>query len=347
MAVFDESVTFNQPVWFTSSVDFNRRVEFNADPVVFNQNGLSIEHSVINLKRETIVIGGEAAGHQAIIEVGCGAEGDVPGHTGIINVNNREGENTISLVSSFGFVALGAPSTIRLDGGFGNVTLGGGGQDGEFFLKNDEGETTIRLDGSNGDVTLGGESQDGDLLLKNEEGETTIRLDGAGDFRSSFSCRWLPPKIYLDGGSGEIFATAFATELACDIDWGDIPSFSLPLGMVMIMTPDGLRPCFEAHDKRAVGVVVTGKNASNSDVLSGKEPPEKTPLSIALVGKVSCQVDAQYGSIEIGDLLTTSPTPGHAMKVTDPAKAFGTVIGKALEPLQEGKGLISMLVTLQ
>jgi hypothetical protein len=58
-------------------------------------------------------------------------------------------------------------------------------------------------------------------------------------------------------------------------------------------------------------------------------------------------VDAQYGSVEVGDLLTTSPTFGHAMKATDQAKAFGSIIGKALEPLRSGTGLIRMLVSLQ
>jgi hypothetical protein len=70
-------------------------------------------------------------------------------------------------------------------------------------------------------------------------------------------------------------------------------------------------------------------------------------LPIALVGKVSCKVDASYSPIEIGDMLTTSPTPGHAMRVTDSGRAFGAVIGKALRPLAEGRGHIPILVALQ
>jgi hypothetical protein len=68
---------------------------------------------------------------------------------------------------------------------------------------------------------------------------------------------------------------------------------------------------------------------------------------VALLGKVFCNVDARYGAIEVGDLLTTSPTPGHAMKACDPLKAFGAVIGKALRPLHEGQGLILILIALQ
>jgi hypothetical protein len=73
--------------------------------------------------------------------------------------------------------------------------------------------------------------------------------------------------------------------------------------------------------------------------------PNRKP--IALVGKVYCKVDAQYGVVETGDLLTTSPTPGHAMKASDRLKAFGAVVGKALRPLTAGQGLIPILVALQ
>jgi hypothetical protein len=65
------------------------------------------------------------------------------------------------------------------------------------------------------------------------------------------------------------------------------------------------------------------------------------------MGKVYCKVDASYGEIEVGDLLTTSPTHGQAMKVIDPLKAFGSVIGKALRPFKEGQGLIPILIALQ
>ena len=60
-----------------------------------------------------------------------------------------------------------------------------------------------------------------------------------------------------------------------------------------------------------------------------------------------CKIDADIAPIEVGDLLTTSPTRGHAQKVLDPAKATGAIIGKALGALKKGKGKIPVLVTLQ
>ena len=68
---------------------------------------------------------------------------------------------------------------------------------------------------------------------------------------------------------------------------------------------------------------------------------------IALSGRTFCRVDAAPAAVDVGDLLTTSPTPGHAMKVTDPTRAFGAVIGKALQPLARDTGLIPILVSLQ
>ncbi len=65
------------------------------------------------------------------------------------------------------------------------------------------------------------------------------------------------------------------------------------------------------------------------------------------MGKVYCKVDTEFGDIAVGDLLTTSPTPGHAMKAGDALSAFGAVIGKALLPFKGGKGLVPVLIALQ
>ena len=68
---------------------------------------------------------------------------------------------------------------------------------------------------------------------------------------------------------------------------------------------------------------------------------------VALTGRVYCWADASSNPVKPGDLLTTSDTPGHAMKVTDYAKAQGAIIGKAMAELQHGQGLVLVLVTLQ
>jgi hypothetical protein len=68
-------------------------------------------------------------------------------------------------------------------------------------------------------------------------------------------------------------------------------------------------------------------------------------VPLAVVGIVPCKVSAENGPIRPGDLLVTSSTPGHAMRDGNP-KA-GTILGKALESLSSGTGIVQTLVTLQ
>jgi hypothetical protein len=77
------------------------------------------------------------------------------------------------------------------------------------------------------------------------------------------------------------------------------------------------------------------------------DPALSSEVPLAIVGIVPCKVTAENGAIAVGDLLVASFTPGHAMKGTDRAKMLGAIVGKALEPLGEGKGVVQVLVTLQ
>ena len=70
-------------------------------------------------------------------------------------------------------------------------------------------------------------------------------------------------------------------------------------------------------------------------------------MPITLIGKAFCKVNAEYSPIGVGDLLTTSPTVGYAMRADDPLRAFGAVIGKALKSMHAGRGLIPILIALQ
>jgi hypothetical protein len=118
-------------------------------------------------------------------------------------------------------------------------------------------------------------------------------------------------------------------------------------GMVMVLgADDALKPCQHAYDKRVVGVV-SGAGDYRPGIVLDKHPDRANRSSVALLGKVFCRVDADYGPVTAGDLLTTSDTPGHAMKAADPFRAFGSVIGKALRSLEVGQGLIPILIALQ
>jgi hypothetical protein len=118
-------------------------------------------------------------------------------------------------------------------------------------------------------------------------------------------------------------------------------------GTVMILSEGGaLHQSEQAYDKRVAGVI-SGAGDYKPGIVLDKQQAQGGRKPIALLGKVYCKVDARYGIIAVGDLLTTSDTPGHAMKADDPVKAFGAVIGKALRPLKEGQGLIPILIALQ
>ena len=118
-------------------------------------------------------------------------------------------------------------------------------------------------------------------------------------------------------------------------------------GTVMVIGPDGiLRPCTTPYD-RCVAGVVSGAGDLKPGLVLGRQPEKTGRLPIAMVGTVYCMVDAKFGAIDRGDLLTTCSTPGHAMRASDPLNAFGAVIGKALRPLASGHGLIPILVALQ
>ena len=91
--------------------------------------------------------------------------------------------------------------------------------------------------------------------------------------------------------------------------------------------------------------VVAGAGGLHPAVVLQRVPAQTPRSPIALVGKAFCKVDAAFGKIMAGDLLTTSATQGHAMRVSDRSRALGAIIGKALAALDAGSGLIPILVS--
>jgi hypothetical protein len=143
--------------------------------------------------------------------------------------------------------------------------------------------------------------------------------------------------------SGDIFLTG--ADCAEQFDVAGID----PIGEGSLVCTDEFGALIEScceYDHKVVGVVAGAGKYRPGIVLDRQAGP--TPrVVISLMGKAYCKVDAEHTAVQAGDLLTSSSTPGHAMKATDPEKAFGAVIGKALQPLASGKGLIPILVALQ
>lgn len=108
-------------------------------------------------------------------------------------------------------------------------------------------------------------------------------------------------------------------------------------GDVVVLDPTSanhVRKTTTAYDKLAAGIIST-------------EPTITMGLSegvpVALSGVVPTKV---IGIIHLGDLLTTSSTPGYAMACTDYELCAGAIIGKAMEENTNSKGMITVLVML-
>jgi hypothetical protein len=130
----------------------------------------------------------------------------------------------------------------------------------------------------------------------------------------------------------------------------DAMTAKIEAGMVVSIDPANpgkLQLSAQAYDRRVAGVISGAGGVKPGMVMSQEGTLADGKRPVALSGRVYCWADASQGAIEVGDLLTTSSTPGHAMKVADAAKAQGAVIGKAMTGLKEGKGLVLVLVTLQ
>jgi len=217
---------------------------------------------------------------------------------------------------------------IRLNADTGEVIIGGSDRPGILRLVNGALAETVTLDAFFANLRMGGNGTDGDILLfastgdRNSNGAATIHLDGeAGDI------------LLRNGDCAEDF----------EVDGGS----AVQPGSVLRIADDGrLHVADQPYDRRVAGII-SGAGDTRPGIVLARDPLRRDRVPVALAGRVNCWVDASYGAIATGDLLTTSATPGHAMRAGDPSRSFGSVIGKALKPLTQGTGLVPVLVSLQ
>jgi hypothetical protein len=109
---------------------------------------------------------------------------------------------------------------------------------------------------------------------------------------------------------------------------------------------NAVRAASRAYDTHVAGVV-----SAQPGVILGQAGEGK--VMVATTGRVKVRVDATRRPIRIGDLLVTGGKSGVAMRSL-PLRVGrasihrpGTIIGKALEPLANGRGEILVLLSLQ
>lgn len=221
------------------------------------------------------------------------------------------------------YTATGAPSPLNM--------LGAQLQsnpDGSLTLTNGAGVNTIRLSGKGASGWFGGAGVDGDVL---------VFAAGAKGTDASQAAVW------IKGATGDVVLQ----NADCAEDFEVQENAGVEPGAVLTLSDDGpLILSSEAYDRKVAGVV-SGAGGLRPGIVLGRTSPTHNRWPIALSGKVFCKVDANESPVAVGDLLTTSATPGHAMAARDHTRAFGAVIGKALAPLASGCGLLPVLVALQ
>ena len=285
-----------------------------------------------------------------VILLDAGKSGD----GGAVLLDNGTGTQTIELdgdESDRGVLR------VRGSAGGSGVTLDGGenaGAGGQVAVFNATGQATVELDGENGsgNSVLNLRRSDGssgismnsneggvgaDINLYNALGQVAIQIDT--NWNSGADSRIVVDELQIAGGS----------DLSEQFDVSDVDGKVEP-GMVVCIdaaNPGKLRVSNTPYDRTVAGIVSGAGGVRTGMYMGQKGSVADGQLPIALTGRVYCYVDADQGAIEPGDLLTTSSTPGHAMKANDATLAGGAIIGKAMTRLESGKGLVLVLVNLQ
>jgi hypothetical protein len=189
----------------------------------------------------------------------------------------------------------------------------------------------------------------------------------AGTWASPFAINWqAPSNSFYVASSGRVGLGTTSPTATLDVN-GDVnvsgnisakyqdvaewvPSTQkLRPGTVVVLDSDRTNHVLaatKAYDTKVAGVV-----SAEPGVILGVGGEDK--LKVATTGRVKVRVDATLSPIKVGDLLVTSGTEGVAMKSVEidlgGAKIHrpGTIIGKALEPLEKGVGEILVLLSLQ
>jgi len=197
-----------------------------------------------------------------------------------------------------------------------------------------------------------GTPNQGRILVLNDSGAAasslSVNADGTGSmFSDHIGCD--------DMTSGEVSTGVLrilgGSDIAEPFNVTAAQDAPIEPGMVVSIDPTRmgeLRLSSSAYDRTVAGILSGAGGIRPGMTLSQKDTIADGAHPVALTGRVWCRVDAGAGgAIQPGDLLTTSDTPGHAMKVSDHARAHGATIGKAMSGLESGRGLVLVLVSLQ
>jgi len=240
---------------------------------------------------------------------------------------------------------------VRSDGGY-DIHLNTFATDGAVYVggtnKAGTGLYVTSTDATTDAVTvlIDNTNSAGDLLAGQNGADREFFFDFAGD-------------LFLDG-------TTFSPADFAELMRAEESPNALEPGDVLVMLPTGkLGLSSTPYSTSLVGVYSTKPGVLGDytsmemaedepdTVTEARRAAEGPRVPVALLGIVRVKVCAENGAIRPGDVLTTSSTPGHAMKASPVVVSgmqiypTGAILGKALEPLEAGTGIVLALITLR
>ena len=251
--------------------------------------------------------------------------------------NTAVGSRTLTLNQNGYFsTAIGDNALKNNTSGYQNTAVGY-----NTLTESQTGNNNIALGCQAGQNLTGNESGNIDIGNSGVQGESdTIRIGTPGTQTATYLVGTVSvPVLTITGGSdlAEPFAISSAT---------DQPVSEGEVLVIDDTNPGQLKLSDQPYDPHVAGVV-SGANGIHPGIQMHQQGLLEGGRNVALTGRVYVQADTSNGVINPGDLLTTSSVPGHAMKVTDHARAAGAILGKAMSRLSEDKGMVLVLVTLQ
>jgi len=266
--------------------------------------------------------------------VAVGYFSDITGVTGsrntFVGYNANPSTDPLNNAAAIGAEATVGESNAMILGGTGQnavtVGIGTGTPYNDYALDVDTTNSNGTIDGG---VVVN--ANGGNLYLGMTSGVHKFRVDTNG-------------VAYADGGfyaSGADFAESVAVRgPRSQYEPGDVLQIDTEADGHLALSQD-------AYATTVAGIYSTKPGVLATPHTMDDPAPKLSEVPLAVIGIVPCKVTTENGPIARGDLLVTSSRPGFAMKGTDRGRMLGAVVGKALEPLTEGRGVIQVLVTLQ
>ncbi len=200
-----------------------------------------------------------------------------------------------------------------------------------IHLFNQDGDNRVKIQSSESGA-------DGaQISLYDDEGNAVIVLDAQHGGQPGDPARIITETLEITGGSD--LAEPF-----------EISGTSVEKGFLVCIDPENpgmVKLSEKSYDKCVAGIASGANNINPGLILKQEGTIADGEVPVALSGRVYCKADASFGKIKPGDLLTTSITPGHAMKAKNHRKAQGAIIGKAMTGLDSGTGWVLVLVAMQ